>query len=62
MEWRCTLCSYIYDPNFGDPDGDIRPGTPYEYLPLDWVCPECGASKDMFEMLDEFEDEEGNEL
>ena len=53
MLWKCTLCGYRYDPDQGDPDGDVRTGTPYEYLPLDWSCPECGASKDMFKAIDE---------
>jgi len=53
MKWKCTLCGYIYDPDEGDPDGDVRPGTPFEMLPLDWSCPECGAGKDMFDMVDE---------
>ena len=45
----CIPCGYIYDPAEGDPDGDIAPGTAFEDLPEDWVCPVCGASKDMFE-------------
>lgn len=44
----CEVCGYIYDPEEGDPDGDIAPGTPFEKLPEDWVCPMCGASKDEF--------------
>jgi rubredoxin len=59
MEWRCSICGYVYDPNLGDPDSDVRPGTYFEYLPLDWICPECGAGKEVFETIDEdFEDEE----
>jgi len=42
-------CDYIYDPLLGDPDGGIAPGTPFEDIPEDWVCPECGMTKDMFE-------------
>ena len=42
-------CGYEYDPEIGDPDNDIEPGTPFEELPEDWVCPICGLSKDMFE-------------
>lgn len=48
VKWECTVCGYIYDPEEGDPDGDIAPGTPFEQLPDDWVCPVCGASKDKF--------------
>ncbi|MFC1991420.1 rubredoxin [Chloroflexota bacterium] len=52
-KYKCTVCGYIYDPALGDPDGDIKPGTPFEELPDDWVCPICGAGKDEFEKLDE---------
>jgi len=48
MQFECTLCGYIYDPALGDPDNQIRPGTPFEELPDDWVCPECGAGKEDF--------------
>ena len=51
-KYRCTVCGYIYDPEKGDPDGGIKPGTPFEDIPDDWVCPVCGASKDQFEKLD----------
>ncbi|MDX1295857.1 MAG: rubredoxin [Sulfurimonadaceae bacterium] len=51
--YRCTLCDYIYDPAEGDPDNDIPPGTPFEELPDDWSCPDCGASKEDFEALDD---------
>ena len=48
-KWRCTACSYIYDPAVGDPDNGIPAGTAFEDLPDDWVCPVCGVGKDMFE-------------
>ena len=48
-EYRCTVCGYVYDPEEGDPDGGIKPGTPFENLPEDWVCPVCGAGKAKFE-------------
>jgi len=48
-KWVCTICGYEYDPEIGDPDAGIEPGTPFEDLPDDWVCPDCGASKDLFE-------------
>jgi len=48
-KYRCTVCNYVYDPEKGDPDSGIKAGTPFEKLPDDWVCPVCGASKDMFE-------------
>ena len=52
-KWECLVCGYIYDPAVGDPDGDIAPGTKFEDIPDDWVCPECGAGKDMFEKVAE---------
>ena len=48
-KWVCSLCGWVYDPAVGDPDGGIEPGTPFEYLPDDWVCPLCGAPKEEFE-------------
>lgn len=49
-KYECTVCDYVYDPAVGDPDNGIDPGTPFEDLPEDWVCPECGVTKDMFEL------------
>lgn len=51
QKWRCTICGYVYDPAEGDPDSDIAPGTAWEDLPDDWVCPQCGAAKEDFEMI-----------
>lgn len=48
-KWRCTSCDYIYDPAEGDDDAGINPGTAFEDLPEDWVCPVCGAPKSDFE-------------
>ncbi len=48
-KWQCTVCGYVYDPAVGDADAGIAAGTAFEDLPDDWVCPECGAGKDMFE-------------
>jgi len=48
MKYQCSVCGYIYDPELGDPDSGIKPGTPFEELPASWVCPVCGASKDKF--------------
>jgi rubredoxin len=50
-KYRCTVCGYVYDPSAGDPESRIPPGTPFEKLPDDWVCPVCGASKDLFEPI-----------
>lgn len=47
-KYRCEVCGYVYDPEKGDPDGDIPPGTPFEDLPDDWICPICGAGKGDF--------------
>lgn len=48
-KYRCTVCNYIYDPAQGDPDGGIKPDTPFEQLPEDWVCSICNAAKEEFE-------------
>ncbi|MGI6604115.1 MAG: rubredoxin [bacterium] len=53
QKWVCTACGYIYDPAVGDEDGGIAPGTAFEHLPEDWVCPLCGVGKDMFDKYDE---------
>ena len=50
-KYRCTVCGYIYDSAAGDPDHGVAPGTSFENLPVDWVCPECGVGKDMFEKM-----------
>lgn len=51
-KYKCTVCGYIYDPELGDPDRSIAPGTPFEKLPDDWVCPVCGAAKSEFEKIE----------
>ena len=51
-KWECTVCGYVYDPGEGDPDNGIDPGTSFEDLPGDWVCPVCGATKDQFEKVE----------
>jgi len=51
-KYRCTVCGYVYDPEKGDPDSGIKPGTAFEELPDDWVCPVCGVSKDQFEKVE----------
>ncbi|MGI5832179.1 MAG: rubredoxin [Thermoguttaceae bacterium] len=47
-KYQCEACGYIYDPEVGDSDTDIAPGTAFEDLPDDWYCPLCGVGKDMF--------------
>ncbi len=51
QKYRCTICGYIYDPEKGDSDSGVAPGTAFENLPDDWVCPQCGAPKDAFEVV-----------
>ena len=51
-KWECVVCGYVYDPEKGDPDGGIAPGTAFEDIPDNWICPVCGASKDQFEKAD----------
>ena len=51
-KYICTQCGYTYDPAEGDPMNNIPPGTPFEELPEEWVCPMCYAEKDMFDILD----------
>lgn len=50
--WICTSCGFIYDPDEGDPDGGIPPGTEFEDIPDTWFCPVCGARKADFEPYD----------
>jgi rubredoxin len=52
-KWRCTLCDLVYDPEVGDPDSGIAPGTAFEEIPEDWYCPDCGARKADFVPLPE---------
>jgi len=47
-KWKCDVCGYIYDPKEGDPDNGVEPGTPFDKLPDGWICPVCGAGKDVF--------------
>ena len=44
----CDICGWVYDPKIGDPDNGVAPGTAFEDISEDWVCPECGADKDNF--------------
>ncbi len=48
-KYVCTVCGYIYDEAEGIPGDGIAPGTKWDDLPEDWVCPQCGAVKDAFE-------------
>jgi rubredoxin len=51
-QWMCVNCGYIYEQAKGDPTGGIAPGTAWEDIPEDWKCPECGAEKSEFEMVE----------
>ncbi|MCE5276328.1 MAG: flavin reductase [Syntrophaceae bacterium] len=48
QKYVCGVCGYVYDPEQGDPEGDIPAGTPFEKLPDEWTCPVCGAPKSEF--------------
>jgi len=50
-KWECTACGYVYDPEKGDPENGIDPGTSFEDLPEGWTCPQCGATKDLFQKI-----------
>ena len=53
QQWICTSCGFIYDPDDGDPDGGIPPGTSFDEIPDSWFCPVCGARKADFEPYDD---------
>jgi rubredoxin len=52
-KYICSVCDYVYDPEVGDPENGIEPGTAFEDLPDDWVCPECGVEKEEFEAVED---------
>lgn len=51
-KYICTVCDWVYDPEIGDPEHGIAPGTKFEDIPDDWVCPLCGVRKEDFEKID----------
>jgi rubredoxin len=51
QKWMCTVCGHVYDPAQGDPAHGVAVGTSFAKLPVDWVCPDCGAGKAFFEAL-----------
>ena len=55
MKYVCVLCGYVYDPKAGDPENGIAPGTDFEDIGEDWVCPLCGATKEEFEPTEDAE-------
>lgn len=52
QQWLCIICGWIYDEKIGDPDSGIAPGTKFEDIPDDWLCPDCGVGKDDFELIE----------
>ena len=50
--WMCLICGWIYDEAAGLPEEGIAPGTRWEDVPPNWVCPECGARKEDFELME----------
>lgn len=51
-KWRCLICDYVYDEALGAPDDGIEPGTRWADVPESWTCPDCGASKEDFQMVE----------
>jgi rubredoxin len=49
--WMCLICGWMYDEAAGDPEHGIPPGTAWADVPMNWTCPECGARKEDFEMV-----------
>ena len=47
-KYVCDVCGWVYDPEIGDPDNNVKPGTAFADIPADWVCPECGVDKSHF--------------
>ena len=48
FKYKCSVCGHLYDPEYGDPDSGIAPGTAFEDIPGDWVCPVCGVGKEEY--------------
>lgn len=51
-KWICVMCGFVYDEAKGWPEDGIDPGTPWDAVPADWLCPDCGATKSDFEMIE----------
>ena len=52
-KYVCVVCGYVYDPEIGDEDGGVAPGTAFEDIPEDWLCPVCGVGTDQFEVVED---------
>jgi len=53
QKYRCTVCGYVYEPEKGDPNSGVKPGTLFEDLPTNWLCPMCGADRTFFEKVND---------
>jgi len=51
--WQCRFCNHVYDESLGDPDNGIEPGTALQDVPEDWFCPDCGAGKDDYDLIED---------
>ncbi|MED5412754.1 MAG: rubredoxin [Pseudomonadota bacterium] len=51
-KWQCMVCGFIYDEELGLPDEGLSPGTAWDDIPDDWMCPDCGVGKEDFEMVE----------
>lgn len=51
-KWKCNFCGHVYDEAVGDPDSGIAAGTRWEDVPEDWYCPECGAGKADYTLIE----------
>lgn len=51
-KWQCMVCGFVYDEEQGLPEEGIAPGTPWQDIPDDWMCPDCGVGKEDFEMVE----------
>jgi rubredoxin len=52
-KYICNVCQWVYDPEVGDPDSGIAPGTAFEDIPDEWACPLCGVTKEDFDLIEE---------
>ena len=52
-KYKCSVCGYVYEPEKGDLEHEIEPGTAFENIPDDWTCPVCGVGKDQFDEIKE---------
>ena len=50
--WMCVICGFVYEESVGHAESGIAPGTRWDEVPLTWRCPDCGASKEEFEMIE----------